>query len=332
MKQSNFLFKSSAKISIILPALNEEKRIPPLLNALRSISIDPQNIELIVVDDGSTDNTSLICQRIINDFFPKGKVITKPKNTGKGSALRTGVAAANAPIIITMDADMATDLQAIDAVLLALETQDVVVGSRNLQGSTTHGTSIIRRLVTTGFSFFNQAMTRHNVSDTQCGFKAYQGPIAKILFATSVINGFSHDAEILDLAFQNNLSIQEIAVNWTAIPESKVRIIKDSCESFYEFCAYRMKLRNPQPIQGLIVASQSDDPFLTEEILHSLPDGSLCMQRDSGIEIFFTNLENGNELRLVNELQKKFPNYELHRTSYSKRDLSKILKNPLTGS
>jgi len=231
-----------------------------------------------------------------------------------------------------MDADMATDLQAIDVALLALETQDVVVGSRNLQGSTTHGTSTIRRIVTTGFSFFNQVMTRHNVSDTQCGFKAYQGPIAKILFATSVINGFSHDAEILDLAFQNNLSIQEIAVNWTAIPESKVRIIKDSYESFYEFCAYRMKLRKPQSIRGLIVASQSDDPFLTEEILHSLPDGSLCMQRDSGIEIFFTNLENGNELQLVNELQKKFPNYELRRTSYSKRDLSKILKTPLTGS
>ncbi len=326
MKRNNkFLFKSSAKISIILPALNEEKRISPLLNALRSISIDPQNIELIVVDDGSTDDTSLISQQIINDFFPKGKVITKPRNSGKGSALRTGVAAANTPIIITMDADMATDLQAIDAALLALETQDVVVGSRNLQGSTTHGTSTIRRIVTTGFSYFNRAMTRHNVSDTQCGFKAYQGPVAKILFATSVINGFSHDAEILDLAFKNNLSIQEIAVSWTAIPESKVRIIKDSYESFYEFCAYRLKLRKPQPIQGLIVTSQSDDPFLTEEILHSLPDGSLCMQRDLGIEVLFTNQENKIDLQLENELQKKYPNCELRKTSYSKRDFSKIL-------
>ena len=325
MKQNKFLFKSPAKISIILPALNEEQRIPPLLNALRSISIDPKNIELIVVDDGSTDDTSLICQQIINDFFPNGKVITKPKNTGKGSALRTGVAAANAPIILTMDADMATDLQAIDTALLALETQDVVVGSRNLQGSTTHGTSTIRRIVTTGFSFFNRVITRHNVSDTQCGFKAYRGPVAKILFATSVINGFSHDAEILDLAFQNNLSIQEIAVSWTAIPDSKVRIIKDSYESFYEFCAYRMKLRKPQPIQGLTVTGQTDGPFLTEEILHSLPDGNLCMQRDSGIEMLFTNLENDNELQLHNDLQRKFPNYELRRTSYSKRDFSEIL-------
>ena len=324
-RNTEFLFKSSAKISVILPALNEEKRISPLLNALRSISIDPQNIELIVVDDGSTDDTSLLCQQVINDFFPKGKVITKSKNAGKGSALRTGVAAANTPIIITMDADMATDLQAIDSALLALETHDVVVGSRNLQGSTTHGTSTIRRTVTTGFSFFNRLMTRHNVSDTQCGFKAYRGPAAKILFATSVINGFSHDAEILDLAFQSNLSVQEIAVNWTAIPESKVRIIKDSYESFYEFCAYRMKLRKPQPIQGLMVASQLYDSFLTEEILHSIPDGSLCLQRDTGIEILFTNLENGNELHLGDDLQKKFANYELSRTSYSKGDFSRIL-------
>ena len=86
-----------------------------------------------------------------------------------------------------------------------------------------------------------------------------------------------------------------------------------------------MKLRKPQPIQGLMVASQLYDSFSTEEILHSIPDGSLCLQRDTGIEILFTNLENGNELHLGDDLQKKFANYELSLTSYSKGDFSRIL-------
>ena len=134
MRQNEYIFNSSAKLSIVLPAFNEERRLPPLLDALCAINHDPKDIELIVVDDGSTDGTSLICQQIINDFFPNGKVITKPKNTGKGSALRTGVAAANAPIIITMDADMATDLSAMEPAIKGLQTHHIVVGSRSIEG------------------------------------------------------------------------------------------------------------------------------------------------------------------------------------------------------
>ena len=134
MNLKKHFLKAIQKVSIIVPALNEERRIPPLLDALRSISIIPQNIELIVVDDGSTDSTIMICQQIIDDHFPLGKVITKPESSGKGSALRIGVAAANSPMIITMDADMATDLSALEPAIKGLQKHHIVVGLAHSKG------------------------------------------------------------------------------------------------------------------------------------------------------------------------------------------------------
>ena len=96
----------------------------------------------------STDSTSNICQQIIDDHFPLGKVITKPESSGKGSALRIGVAAANSPMIITMDADMATDLSALEPAIKGLQKHHIVVGSRSLKGSQTQGISPTRRFVT----------------------------------------------------------------------------------------------------------------------------------------------------------------------------------------
>ncbi len=92
MNDCHFLFQSEAKISIIIPAYNEEGRILPLLHKLATLQTPAEDIELIIVDDGSSDRTSDLCRQEIDHRFPKGKLITLERNKGKGNALRVGVA------------------------------------------------------------------------------------------------------------------------------------------------------------------------------------------------------------------------------------------------
>ena len=302
MSGNNYVYRSNAVISIILPAFNEEKRIPSLLDALRSISVDPQRIEVIVVDDGSTDSTSTICRQFIEDFFPMGKVITKPQNTGKGSALRVGVMAANAPKIITMDADMATDLSAIEPAIKGLDEHDIVVGSRSIEGSQTQGITSSRKFVTLGFSLLLRMLTKHKIADTQCGFKVYRSPVAKILFSASHVKGFAQDAEILDLAYRHNFSILEIPVRWESIPDSKVNLIRDSMSSLLEFVGYRLNASKIQEINGLRISLEDGKKKGVNEndILGSFASDYVYIRSQSSIDILMPGVCS-DELKKISE-------------------------------
>ena len=325
MNPKRYPFKSHAEVSIILPALNEERRILPLLDALRSISIIPQNIELIVVDDGSSDGTSNICQQIIDNHFPLGKVITKPERSGKGSALRIGVAAANSPIIITMDADMATDLSALEPAMKELRKHHIVVGSRSLEGSQTEGIPPTRRFVTIGFSFILRLFSRHGISDTQCGFKVYRTPVAKALFSFSRVKGFAQDAEILDIAFRQNLSISEIPVHWTSVPGSKVSLIRDSIGSFLEFIWYQLRAGKVKDIVGLGILNDGTEEGVAEsEILSFFPSGSIYILCQSATEILMPGIFL-DELQAISEaFHEKHPGYDTYICRRTLSDLACI--------
>jgi glycosyltransferase involved in cell wall biosynthesis len=327
VKQNKYFYESYAIISIILPALNEEKRISSLLNALRSIAIDPQHIELIVVDDGSTDGTSSVCQQIIDDFFPLGKVITKSKSTGKGSALRIGVAAASAPIIITMDADMATDLSAVEPAMEGLQKHHIVVGSRSIEGARTQGITAARRFVTIGFSFILRILTRHEISDTQCGFKAYRSPIAKILFSSSRVKGFAQDAEILDLAYRHNLSILEIPVHWTSIAGSKVNLVRDSTSSFLEFIWYQMRKSKIHQIDGLsVLDSESKGGVVESEILSFFPPSSIYIRCQATTDILMPGICLDEIKKMAEAFRGEYPGCETYICSRTLSDLSSLEK------
>tara|TARA_B100001113_G_scaffold176532_1_gene144663 strand:- start:2015 stop:2998 length:984 start_codon:yes stop_codon:yes gene_type:complete len=320
-----YLFKSHAKVSIILPALNEERRIPPLLDALRSISIIPQKIELIVVDDGSTDSTSTICQQIIDDYFPLGKVITKPESSGKGSALRIGVAAANSPIIITMDADMATELSALGPAMKGLQKHHIVIGSRSIEGAQTQGITTTRRFVTIGLSFILRLLSRHGISDTQCGFKAYRTPVAKVLFSSSRVKGFAQDAEILDMAYRHNLSISEIPVHWTSVPGSKVSLIRDSLSSLLELIRYQLRTGKIGDIIGLSILNNGTEEGVAEsEILSFFPPDSIYIRCQSATEILIPGICLDEMQPIAEAFHEKYPDYETHICSRTLSDLSSI--------
>ncbi len=330
MNKQRFLFRGEAKISIVIPAFNEELRLPRLLHELRMMQHDDTYMELIVVDDGSHDNTRHIGQAAIDKYFPLGRVIHLPENKGKGNALRHGVGAATAPIIFTMDADMATDLSAVEPALEALRENHIVIGSRVAEQSSITGNSKIRDVMTRSFSKALSLLIREKLPDTQCGFKAYQSPTAKILFASSVINGFAHDAEILDLATKYELSIAEIPVHWTAVPGSKVKILKDSLKSLYEFTLYRTKRRKADPLRGLILEGGINNGEDQEKLFRSTPRGSLIFNQATLTQVFPSNSNNEEIYQIIKSLNTEFPKHKVKAktfTSESKNWLNVRIRN-----
>jgi hypothetical protein len=224
-------------VTIVVPAYNEVERLGRLVQALTE-SVDRAGVELIVVDDGSTDTTAATARGLLDSHGWDGRVVAFPVNRGKGAAVRAGVGMARGGAIVVMDADLATDLDALEPALAALESHHLAVGVR---ATIDHGRAWHRRAMTVAFSRAVRLTTSVTVADTQCGFKAYRAPAATLLFATSRADGFAQDAEVLDLATHLGMSIAEIPVQWTAVPGSKVRAVRDSLRTATELARHRVR-------------------------------------------------------------------------------------------
>ena len=185
-------------LSIVIPAYNESARLASTLSLVLERTDD--DVEIILVDDGSSDDTADIARRILARVTPSARVLELPENRGKGAAVRAGIGSATGDNVVFMDADLATDLDALDGVVGALQTADIVVGSRAVPGSAVFNGTRGRILMGRGFNQMVRALTRTSVHDTQCGFKAFRTPVAHLLFGLSRIDGFAFDAEILHLA------------------------------------------------------------------------------------------------------------------------------------
>ena len=217
---------SPPSLSIVIPAYNEAERLTSTLCALEAHPA-ASDAELIVVDDGSTDRTAEVAHSLLDDR-PGAQVISLAENRGKGAAVRTGVAAATGSIIVFMDADLATDLSALQVVLAALECADVVVGSRAVPGAVVHDTTLGRAVMGRSFNRMVRVMGRVGVHDTQCGFKAFRADAAHLIFGVSRVDGFAFDAEALVHARILGFCIREVPVEWTAVDGSSVRPVRDS--------------------------------------------------------------------------------------------------------
>lgn len=218
--------RRSAELSIVVPAYNEAARLPALLDGLRAArNLDAT--EVIVVDDGSSDDTAAVAERCLAEF-PQGRLERLGQNAGKGAALRHGVGLARGEFVLFMDADLATDLADMDPLLAALEHAHVAIGSRVAQGSDVTDPHIHRRLMGASFNKLVRTLTKVEVKDSQCGFKAFRGGVARLLFALSSNDGFGQDVELLDYARRLGLVVSEVPVRWQAIEGSKVHVLKDS--------------------------------------------------------------------------------------------------------
>jgi len=232
-------------ISIVVPAYNEEKRIRgSLVEACSFLNDTGLDYEMIVVDDGSTDSTSEIVQRLASDI-PNLRLVSYEKNRGKGYALRTGVLVTRGDSVLVMDADLSTPMEELWKLMpcLAEGQADVVIGSRALalsdiirkqpwwrQGMGKIFNSIVRILVIDGFS------------DTQCGFKLITGKVARELFGRAMVDRFAYDVEILALAARKGYRITEVPIRWINSPESKVNPVKDSLRMLVDILRIRIRV------------------------------------------------------------------------------------------
>jgi glycosyltransferase involved in cell wall biosynthesis len=218
------------RVSLILPAYNEEARLGGSCSALRQLLAGQgwtkEDLEVIIVDDGSTDHTAETAQSAVRSY-PRMRLLQLPWHAGKGAAVRLGVGAAQGDAIVFMDADLATDLRCLPEGLRALRDADVVIGSRAAPGAVVTGRSWIRTLLHRVFGSNARRLTGVPASDPQCGFKLFRSEAAKTLFPISRVDGFGFDVEILLLARKVGYRVKEMPVHWHAVEGSHVHVLRD---------------------------------------------------------------------------------------------------------
>ncbi|MDE2215192.1 MAG: glycosyltransferase family 2 protein [Candidatus Omnitrophica bacterium] len=229
------------KISIIIPAKDEEKRLPVFLKTVidhcRRAS---HTYEIIVVDDGSRDGTARAAASFQKEF-PGLKVMSLERNHGKGYAVKQGFLECQGDIVLFMDADGSTPPREIERHLGYFdEGYDIVIGSRVLRdGQSQVNTKAHRKWIGTVFNFLVSSMLIKGIKDTQCGFKMFRGGLVRELFGKLRLEGYGFDLELLYLAQQMNLRIKEVPVNWTHVEGSKVNLFKDSLQMFLNIIQIR---------------------------------------------------------------------------------------------
>lgn len=231
--------KKPIKISLIVPVFNEEQRIHNL-DMLWAYVKDKKYIkELIIVNDGSTDNTS----KLLTLFHKKTKckLVSYRKNKGKGYAIKRGVSIARGSHILFMDVDLSTSLKMIGELKKIMGRGDIIVGTRkNRNAVLIRRQSKVRELMGSFFTFISQRIVNVGVSDFTCGFKCFSKKAAKNIFMKQRIERWAFDAESLFLAKKYGFSLYEFPVEWKDVRGTKVRFPQDAIQSFIDLCKIRI--------------------------------------------------------------------------------------------
>lgn len=228
-------------VSVIIPAYNEAERLPSTLQDLNDFfRMRGYSWQIIVVDDGSEDNTSKIVESLSRSFATL-TLIRLEENRGKGYAVRHGVGAADGKYIIFMDADGSTPIEEIDRLKASIDDGiDIAIGSRAMKSKYTKVKALWhRKLLGRIYNSIVNLLILPGIEDTQCGFKMFKVQVAKDLFSRVTADRFSFDVELLFLARRLGYSIAEIPVNWTNVPGSKVHLVRDSLRMLWDILRFR---------------------------------------------------------------------------------------------
>jgi glycosyltransferase involved in cell wall biosynthesis len=232
--------ESQPDLSIIIPAYNEEQRLPKTLDQIHAY-LDAAGIssEVIVVDDGSCDGTVQSVELKSADW-PALRVVRNPGNRGKGYSVRHGMLKARGKVVLFTDADLSAPIDEADKLLAALATNDVAIGSRAMdRGLIEVHQPWTREFAGIMFNTIVRVVLGLNIEDTQCGFKAFQREKSQIIFQQQRIDRFGFDPELLFLAKRNGLTIAEVPVRWANSPETTVSLWDGIRAMFYEVAKIR---------------------------------------------------------------------------------------------
>ncbi len=230
-------------LSIIIPAHNEEHRLPPSLNKIIAfLERQPYAAEIIVVENGSVDRTA----QVVRDFAAthSNVVLIQEARRGKGVAVRRGMLAARGEYRFICDADLSMPIEELAKFLPpALDGYDVAIASREAPGARRYNEPVYRHLMGRIFTTIVKLLAVRGFEDTQCGFKCFRAAAARDLFSVQRLNGMSFDVEALFIAQRRGYTIVEVPISWYFSAESRVRLIDDSLRMVGELLQVRRNWR-----------------------------------------------------------------------------------------
>ena len=232
------------QLSVIIPAYNEEKRLPKTLEAIDAyLKNQSYNYEIVVVSDGSEDKTAEVVENLKSKIASL-RLIDNKENHGKGFVVRQGMMEALGEYRIFTDADNSTSIDQIEKMWPEFEKgYDIVVGSRDTKGAVLNPSQPAFRIVVGDiFRLLRQIICDvWEILDTQCGFKGFKKEAVEKIFPKCQIDRFAFDPEILVLAKRMGYKIKEIPINWKNDLESKVKF-KSMVKMFVDLIKIRMNL------------------------------------------------------------------------------------------
>ncbi|NNE96681.1 MAG: glycosyltransferase [Acidimicrobiales bacterium] len=251
------------RLSVVVPAFNEADRIADSIQALRGAlvsEVGDDELQILIVDDGSTDDTASAARNAGAD------VLIQPENRGKGAAVRAGVIAAEGRTVVFTDADLAYPPAHVLDIMREVESGwDVVVGSRRHEDTTTLVKA--RWFRELGGRFVNRLthlVLLGHFRDTQCGIKGFRGDIGKVIFERCRIDGFAFDVEVFLIAEQDRLSLTEIPVSVENRQGSTVRLLQDTVHLFIDLVRLRRAAGwgwyAPNPTQRDVLEQRTERP------------------------------------------------------------------------
>jgi dolichyl-phosphate beta-glucosyltransferase len=230
-------------LSIIIPAYNEETRLPSTLRTITAwLSAHQWSFcEVLVVDDGSRDGTVAVAEEFAKDSRCL-RVLRYPGNRGKGFAVRTGMLEAKGDWVLFSDADLSSPIEEFDKLSTAAERDSaaIAIGSRALDRSLigVHQ-PLFRERAGQVYNLAMRAALGLDLADTQCGFKLYRRDAAKAVFSRQKLERFSFDAEVLFIARKLGFPITEVPVRWNNVEGTKVGMFSGA-QSFLDLITIRM--------------------------------------------------------------------------------------------
>lgn len=256
-----------ATLSLVIPAYDEEARLPALLETLAAeadAAVGAAGMrlrEVLIVDDGSSDRTAELLRAAAKDNGRLKPVIEFDRNRGKGAAFAAGALRAEGDYVLLADVDLSTPLGELSKLTAAIEGgADIAIGSRAIPGAVVERGPLHRKVLGSTFNGAVRAMTGLRVRDTQNGFKLFPTDALKRYAAQQTLPGFAFDVELLMRAQREGLRIVEVPILYLHDQRSRVRVVSASPQMLREVAglAYRLRLR--QGAGRRLAAAAADDP------------------------------------------------------------------------
>lgn len=235
-------------LSLIIPAFNEEQRLPNTLEeVLAFLKAQSYQSEILVVENASQDNTFQVAEQFAeqHDTQELPVRVLREAMQGKGAAVKLGIFTAKGEYRFMCDADLSMPVSEINRFFPPVVDQcDISIASREAPGAVRYNEPTYRHLVGRVFNTLIRVLALPGLNDTQCGFKCFRAPIAEELFSEMTITGWSFDVEILYLAQQRGHKIVEIPIPWYYNPDSHISVVKDSLQMALDIFKIRFRSRN----------------------------------------------------------------------------------------